>query len=54
MQVEVELPNRGVVSGMGVARGVTLIVGGGFHGNVDSSNSLYTKVRPHATLIIDI
>ncbi len=30
--VEVELPNRGKVRGLGVSEGVTLIVGGGFHG----------------------
>jgi predicted ABC-class ATPase len=32
LTVEVRLPNRGVVRGMGIPRGVTLIVGGGFHG----------------------
>jgi predicted ABC-class ATPase len=26
------LPNRGVVTGMAIRKGVTLIVGGGFHG----------------------
>jgi predicted ABC-class ATPase len=31
LRVEVELPNR-TVSGMGIPEGVTLIVGGGFHG----------------------
>lgn len=32
LRVEVELPNRGRVAGMGLPDGVTLIVGGGFHG----------------------
>jgi len=32
MSVALSLPHRGEVSGMGVRRGVTLIVGGGFHG----------------------
>lgn len=32
MEVEIELPNHGKVKGMGIASGVTLIVGGGFHG----------------------
>ncbi|GAB4823091.1 hypothetical protein N2152v2_010137 [Parachlorella kessleri] len=32
LAVTVSLPNRGAVRGMGVRRGVTLIVGGGFHG----------------------
>src|SRR5215210_3312257 len=31
-RVEVELPNGGFVSGMGVPEGVTLVAGGGFHG----------------------
>ncbi|WP_455203236.1 ABC-ATPase domain-containing protein [Kaarinaea lacus] len=29
---EVELPNSGTISGMGIPKGITLIVGGGFHG----------------------
>ncbi|MEE9614966.1 MAG: ABC-ATPase domain-containing protein [Thermodesulfobacteriota bacterium] len=32
LRVEVELPNRGRITGMGIPRGVSLIVGGGFHG----------------------
>jgi predicted ABC-class ATPase len=32
LRVEVELPNAGTITGMGVPRGVTLIVGGGYHG----------------------
>ncbi|MFO8064193.1 MAG: ABC-ATPase domain-containing protein [Spirochaetota bacterium] len=32
LRVEFELPNRGRVSGLGVRSGVTLIVGGGYHG----------------------
>ncbi|UMZ73239.1 ABC-ATPase domain-containing protein [Natranaerofaba carboxydovora] len=32
LEVEIELPNRGKVKGMGVKEGVTLIVGGGYHG----------------------
>jgi predicted ABC-class ATPase len=31
-RVTIELPNRGEVSGMGIPVGVTLIVGGGYHG----------------------
>jgi predicted ABC-class ATPase len=31
-RVEVDLPNRGTISGMGVPEGVTLVAGGGFHG----------------------
>ncbi len=32
LQVEINLPNRGRVAGMGIPRGVTLIAGGGYHG----------------------
>lgn len=32
LEVEFTLPNRGKVRGMGIPRGVTLIVGGGYHG----------------------
>lgn len=32
LEAEFELPNRGPVRGMGIPEGVTLIVGGGFHG----------------------
>ena len=31
-EVELEVPNMGRVRGLGIRRGVTLIVGGGFHG----------------------
>jgi predicted ABC-class ATPase len=32
LRKRVELPNRGVITGMGVPKGITLIVGGGYHG----------------------
>lgn len=32
LQVEVTLPHAGQVTGLGIAQGVTLIVGGGYHG----------------------
>lgn len=32
LKIELETPNSGLVSGMGVPEGVTLIVGGGYHG----------------------
>jgi hypothetical protein len=49
LAVEVNLPNRGRVSGMGIRKGVTLIVGGGFHGKTTLLKALeagvYNKVR---------
>ena len=32
LEVEMDLPNRGKILGMGLRKGITLIVGGGFHG----------------------
>ncbi|MDY6935075.1 MAG: ABC-ATPase domain-containing protein [Spirochaetota bacterium] len=32
LRVSIELPNRGEVRGMGIPKGITLIVGGGYHG----------------------
>ena len=32
LRVSVELPHRGPVAGLGIPRGVTIIVGGGYHG----------------------
>src|SRR5215210_1616850 len=46
-RVEVELPNRGVVSGMGVPGGVTLVAGGGFHGKSTLLSALSWGVYDH-------
>ncbi|KPK57874.1 MAG: ATPase [Gemmatimonas sp. SG8_38_2] len=32
LRLTLDLPNRGVVEGMGIPKGITLIVGGGYHG----------------------
>lgn len=32
MEVEMDLPNHGIIQGMGIPKGITLIVGGGYHG----------------------
>ncbi len=47
LAVEVELPNRGKVRGMGIPKGVTLIVGGGFHGKSTLLRALETGVYNH-------
>jgi predicted ABC-class ATPase len=46
-RVEVELPNRGLVSGMGVPGGVTLVAGGGFHGKSTLLSALSWGVYDH-------
>ncbi len=47
LRVNVTLPNRGQVSGMGIPRGVTLIVGGGFHGKSTLLNALEQGIYNH-------
>ena len=46
-RIEVELPNKGVVSGMGVPEGVTLVAGGGFHGKSTLLSALSWGVYDH-------
>jgi predicted ABC-class ATPase len=43
----ITLPNRGEVSGMGIPRGVTLIVGGGFHGKSTLLHALERGIYNH-------
>jgi len=47
MRVEVSLPNRGKISGMGISEGVTLIVGGGYHGKSTLLRALELGVYNH-------
>ncbi len=47
LEVEFELPNRGKIRGMGIPEGVTLIVGGGFHGKSTLLNALERGVYNH-------
>lgn len=47
MRVTVELPNAGRVQGMGVPPGVTLIVGGGYHGKSTLLEALERGVYNH-------
>ena len=47
MQVQLERPNAGPVTGMGIPPGVTLIVGGGFHGKSTLLRALERGVYNH-------
>lgn len=47
LQVSVQLPYAGEVTGMALRPGVTLIVGGGFHGKSTLLNALQRSVYPH-------
>lgn len=44
MAVEMHVPNRGRIRGMGIKKGVTLIVGGGFHGKSTLLEALQSGV----------
>lgn len=47
LRVTVVLPHAGTISGMGVPAGVTLIVGGGFHGKSTLLEAIAAGVHPH-------
>lgn len=47
MRVTLELPHRGRVRGMGIRRGITLIVGGGYHGKSTLLKALQEGVYDH-------
>jgi predicted ABC-class ATPase len=47
LRVAVDLPHRGRVTGMGIAEGITLIVGGGFHGKSTLLQALERGVYDH-------
>ncbi|WP_017579690.1 ABC-ATPase domain-containing protein [Nocardiopsis valliformis] len=47
LRVSVDLPHQGTVTGMGVPEGITLIVGGGFHGKSTLLHALERGVYDH-------
>jgi predicted ABC-class ATPase len=47
LSVSVTLPHRGQITGLGIPRGVTLIVGGGFHGKSTLLSAIERGVYPH-------
>lgn len=47
MRVTLDTPNSGPLTGLGIPRGVTLIVGGGFHGKSTLLNALERCVYNH-------
>ncbi|WP_270575575.1 ABC-ATPase domain-containing protein, partial [Candidatus Collinsella stercoripullorum] len=47
MRVVLDLPHRGPTPGMGVRRGITLIVGGGYHGKSTLLRALQEGVYDH-------
>lgn len=47
MRVELSLPYKGKITGMGIREGITLIVGGGYHGKSTLLNALELGVYNH-------
>lgn len=47
LRVEFELPNSGKITGMGIKKGVTLIVGGGYHGKTTLLKALERGIYNH-------
>ena len=47
LRVTMELPHRGRITGMGVRKGITLIVGGGYHGKSTLLKALELGVYDH-------
>lgn len=45
--MEITLPHRGVIRGMGIRKGITLIVGGGYHGKSTLLKALEFGVYNH-------
>ncbi len=47
LKITLDLPHRGKVSGMGIKKGITLIVGGGYHGKSTLLKALELGVYDH-------
>jgi predicted ABC-class ATPase len=47
LQVTLKTPNGGDITGMGIPKGITLIVGGGFHGKSTLLNAIERSVYNH-------
>lgn len=47
LEVEFNTPNRGIIKGMGIREGITLIVGGGYHGKSTLLRALELGIYNH-------
>lgn len=47
LRISMELPHKGTLTGMGIPQGITLIVGGGYHGKSTLLNALELGVYNH-------
>ena len=47
LEVEYDTPNRGKIKGMGIPKGITLIIGGGYHGKSTLLRALELGIYNH-------
>ena len=47
LRISINLPHKGKITGMGIPKGITLIVGGGYHGKSTLLNALELGVYNH-------
>ncbi|NOH61299.1 ABC-ATPase domain-containing protein [Vibrio sp. RE88] len=47
LQVTITAPNQGEITGLGIRKGITLIVGGGFHGKSTLLNAIERSIYNH-------
>lgn len=47
MKITLDLPYKGTITGMGIKKGITLIVGGGYHGKSTLLKALEMGIYPH-------
>ncbi|NOJ22056.1 ABC-ATPase domain-containing protein [Vibrio coralliilyticus] len=47
LQVTIATPNQGEITGLGIRKGITLIVGGGFHGKSTLLNAIERSIYNH-------
>lgn len=47
LRISINLPHKGKITGMGIPKGITLIVGGGYHGKSTLLNALELSVYNH-------
>lgn len=47
LRISIDLPHKGKITGMGIPKGITLIVGGGYHGKSTLLNALELGVYNH-------
>lgn len=47
LEIEMNLPHKGLIKGLGIKKGITLIIGGGYHGKSTLLNALEVGVYNH-------